>query len=130
MGCNFTLVMLSLLSLPTNSWSEEQNIKNPMDSIAGFLVYPFEYLNTNKRFYSVPQKTMKWSWAAFFIPEYWYFYNEILGAGYASIALLMAYLSISYEFSFNAAIMTIAVVRVGSGLIGNRLYFAMYGKWA
>ena len=130
MGCNFIIVVLSMFALPTRSTADGQNSKNPMDSIVGFLVYPFEYLNTNKRFYSLPQKTMKWSWAAFFIPEYWYFYNEMLGAGYVSIALLMAYLGISYEISFNAAIITIAVVRVVSGLIGNRLYYAMYGKWA
>ena len=116
--------------MPTKKTPEGQNKINPLDSIAGLLVYPFEYLTTKKKFHSAPQGILKWSWAAFLIPEYWYFNNEILGAGYASIALLLAYLSISYEFSVNAAIITILFVRVVSGFIGNRLYFTMYGKWA
>ena len=130
MGCNFVIVIFSLATSPKNPTPSNHLEENPLDSFEGFLVYPFEYLDTKKQFHTKPQEKTKWSWKAFIIPEYWYFSNEILGAGYASIALLFVYFFLSLIMSLKVLFMIILLVRIVSGFFGQRLYFAMYGKYA
>ena len=130
MACNFIIITISIATSPINPIPSNHLEENPLDSFEGFLVYPFEYLDTKKQFHTKHQETVRWSWKAFIIPEYWYFSNEILGAGYVSIALLFVYFSLSFVLSLKAVFMVILLVRIVSGCLGQRLYFAMYGKYA
>ena len=119
-----------ILSAPPDKTKEENNrLGSPLDSLAGFLVYPFEYLDTNKQFHADQPKVMKWSWGAFLVPEYWYFNKEILGAGYISWLFLIIYMGISLAFG-SKVLIAIVSLRILSGAFGQKLYYARYGKWA
>ena len=123
------LFILILYALPEKPNEENYSLGNPLDSLAGFLVYPFEYLDTNKQFHADQPKDMKWSWGAFLVPEYWYFNNEILGAGYISWAFLIFYLGISLAIG-SKVLIAIVSIRILSGAFGQKLFYARYGKWA
>jgi hypothetical protein len=107
----------------------EPSKANPMDGIVGLLVYPLDYLDAGKPFFSGPPAGVKWSWGAFVLPEYWYFTNEILGAGYLSWLLLFPYVLLLLSVGSKAFIV-ILLIRLASGLFGQRLYFARYGRFA
>lgn len=72
--------------------------RHPLDSLVGFLTYPFEYLETNKSILTDQTKKLRWSWGAFGLPEWWYFKNEILGAGYLSLLFLFIYIWLGLWF--------------------------------
>lgn len=103
-------------------------IRNPLDSLTGFLAYPFEYLDTGKPFFETKDKKLKWSWNAFLFPEWWYFSNEMLGAGYISWALLILYLGISLN-SGVLSLIIIVLFRLVSGMLGPKVYYAKVGQY-
>ena len=123
-------VFILIISAPADKETESLEInKNPLDGFVGFLVYPFEYLDTKKQFYPEQPEKLKWSWVAFFVPEYWYFSNEILGAGYISWTFLIIYFVLSFYFGIKI-FFAIVLIRIISGAFGQKLYYARYGKWA
>lgn len=100
-----------------------------LDCFYGILVYPFEYLNSQKKLHPVPNEQKTWSWSAFFIPEYWYFSRELLGAGYLAWLLLVPYMFFISLLGLPAIFIIIAI-RILSGLFAERIFFSKYGKWA
>lgn len=115
---------------PQHQGTDKPDFENKhLDCIYGILVYPFEYLNSEKKLYSVPNGHRSWSWSAFVIPEYWYFSRELLGAGYLTWILLVPYMILVSLFGLPAIFIIIAV-RIVSGLYAQRIFFSKYGKWA
>ncbi|MFW9917436.1 MAG: hypothetical protein ACFFGZ_17655 [Candidatus Thorarchaeota archaeon] len=117
----------SILSATTKKHSKIP--RHPLDSLVGFLIYPFEYLETRKSIFTVQSKKLRWSWGAFWLPEWWYFKNEILGAGYLSLLFLFIYLALFVALGMEGFLFML-FIRVISGLYGPKVYFAKHGQWA
>lgn len=100
---------------------------HPLDSLIGFLIYPFDYLDTNKPIFRDQSEKFRWSWGAFWLPELWYFKNELLGAGYISLLLLFIYLGLFVALG-KESLLFILFIRIISGLYGQRVFFAKYGQ--
>jgi hypothetical protein len=107
---------------------DQLNRPNNLDSIVGFFAYPFEYLDSDKPIFNYKEKGIKWSWGAFILPEYWFFKNELLGAGYISWLLLFLYVGLLFSFGFSA-IVVLLVIRIIFGLTGQKVYFLKYGNY-
>ncbi len=122
-------LILMFAAQPSSSSQKDLHDKKQLDSIVGFLVYPFEFLDSQKPFYDYVAINSKWSWSAFIIPEYWYFSHELLGAGYISWALLMLYFGLFFYFGAKAFI-CILLIRLISGAMGQKAYYAKHGKLA
>jgi hypothetical protein len=114
---------------PDKTDKHSKNPRHPLDCLVGFLTYPFAYLATSKSIFTDQSKKIRWSWGAFWLPEWWYFNNEILGAGYLSLLFLFIYLALFVALGVEGFLFML-FIRVISGLYGQKVYYAKYGQWS
>jgi hypothetical protein len=102
--------------------------QNNLDSLAGLLVYPFNSLRADVSLYDHRSQPLKWSWKAFLLPEAWFFYREIVGAGYAALLMLALCFLVYRTAGPGPGLALFVLVRVAFGLYAHKLYYARYGK--
>ena len=80
--------------------------------------------------YTPPEKVPVWSWGAFIIPEFWFIWHEMWGADILIVMVETWFVvGVISHFSLIGALVTVIVVRLVAGYLGERLYFYRHGKF-
>ncbi|MFC2000831.1 DUF4389 domain-containing protein, partial [Chloroflexota bacterium] len=82
------------------------------------------------------EKGPRWSWGAFAVPELWFIYYDALSVGVTSFILdclslaLVGLLVGAWGLPGLApGLVSFLAVRTWYGMVGNRVYYARYGRW-
>ena len=90
------------------------------------------YQGSENEFTHTPPEGMNWHWNSFLFSEFWFFWNEIWGAGLVVIGaetLLirgLGFLGLPAPVSVLTGILTVHIV---AGFYGPAIYYRKYGKW-
>lgn len=126
------LVTPELAAGATDSETTATNgrIRKVRPGLITYLLYPFDGPHTLKQIHIPQEQGPVWCWGAFIVPEFWFLWQEILGAGFAAIGgeLLLIRVFAGY-FGFNGFIFALLVTRTVAALVAPKLYYYRYGHW-
>jgi len=103
------------------------------DFLTGLMLYALEGDQTKKVVHVPPTSGPSWSWLAFFVPELWFVWHEIWGVSLLVVGIDGVLFKVLFEFPglilLGIALSISFLVRMGTGRLGPRIFYARYGRW-